>query len=116
MKPEIIFGLESAAWPTMLVSTSGIVLRANASATTMFSAALVGDEPSLSLIWAPENGISPEEFFARWDQSPKVTSDMKFRVTGGTMVRFKMVVCDFSREGSKWFVLQLLPEPAPAAR
>jgi len=99
----------------MLVNTNGIVLRANAAATTMFSAALVGDEPSLSLIWSPENGISPEEFFARWDQSPKVTSDMKFRVTGGTMVRFKMVVCDFSREGSKWFVLQLLPEPEPAA-
>jgi two-component system, cell cycle sensor histidine kinase and response regulator CckA len=114
MKSEIIFGLESAAWPTMLVSTSGIVLRANAAATTMFSAALVGDEPSLSLIWAPENGISPEEFFARWDQSPKVSSDMKFRVTGGARVSFKMVVCDFSREGSKWFVLQLLPEPEPA--
>jgi two-component system, cell cycle sensor histidine kinase and response regulator CckA len=115
MKPEIIFGLESAAWPTMLVNANCVVLRANAAATTMFSAALVGDSPSLSLIWSPENGISPEEFFARWDQSPKVTSDMKFRVTGGTMVRFKMVVCDFSREGSQWFVLQLLPEPEPAA-
>jgi len=111
MKSEIVFGLESAAWPTMLVNANGIVLRANASATSMFSAALVGDEPSLSLIWAPGNGISPEEFFARWDQSPKVTSDMKFRVTGGTMMRFKMVVCDFTREGTKWFVLQLLPEP-----
>jgi two-component system, cell cycle sensor histidine kinase and response regulator CckA len=115
MKSEIVFGLESAAWPTMLVNTNGIVLRANAAATTMFSAALVGDEPSLSLIWSPENGISPEEFFARWDQSPRVTSEMKFRVTGGTMVRFKMVVCDFSRENSRWFVLQLLPEPEPAA-
>jgi two-component system cell cycle sensor histidine kinase/response regulator CckA len=114
MKPEIIFGLESAAWPAMLVNSSCVVLRANAAATTTFSAALVGDSPSLSLIWAPENGMTPEEFFARWEQSPRVVADLKFRVTGGTIVKFSIVMCAFTREGNKWYVLQLLPEAVPA--
>ncbi|HTY86909.1 MAG TPA: ATP-binding protein [Candidatus Acidoferrum sp.] len=114
MKPEIIFGLESAAWPAMLVNASCVVLRANAAATTTFSAALVGDAPSLSLIWAPANGVSPEEFFARWEQSPKIVTALKLRVTGGTILKFNAVVSSFSREGGKWYVLQLLPELTPA--
>src|SRR5208282_1829018 len=115
MKPEIIFGLESAAWPAMLVNASCVVLRANAAATTTFSAALVGDAPSLSLIWAPDNGVTPEEFFARWEQSPKVGSELKLRVTGGTILKFNVVVCAFTREDNKWYVLQLLPAPPTAA-
>lgn len=99
----------------MLVNASCVVLRANAAATTMFSAALVGDSPSLSLIWAPDNGVTPEEFFTRWEQSPQVVSELKLRVTGGTIVKFSVVVCAFTREDNKWYVLQLLPELAPAA-
>jgi two-component system, cell cycle sensor histidine kinase and response regulator CckA len=114
MKPEIIFGLESAAWPAMLVNASCVVLRANTAATTHFSAALVGEAPSLSLIWGPDNGMTPQEFFARWEQSPKVLADLKFRVTGGALVKFSVAVCAFSRENSKWYVLQLLPEAMPA--
>jgi len=115
MKPEIIFGLESAAWPAMLVNAACVVLRANAAATTTFSAALVGDSPPLSLIWSPANGMTPEEFFADWERSPRVVTNLQFRVTGGTMIRFNVVVCAFARDESKWYVLQLLPETTPAA-
>jgi two-component system cell cycle sensor histidine kinase/response regulator CckA len=46
-----------------------------------------------------------------------VTLDVKLKVTTGETMKFTAVICSFAREGSKWFVLQLLPEavsaPAP---
>jgi len=40
---------------------------------------------------------------------------LKFRVANGTKVKFTAAVCTFSSEGSKWFVLQLLPAVEPVA-
>ena len=62
MKPEVVFGLESAAWPALLVNAGGAVLRANAAATDTFGAALAGEAPPLSAIWSPENGGTAEDF------------------------------------------------------
>jgi len=54
MKPEIIFGLESAPWPALLVDGNGVVMRANSAAATAFGGALSGDAPLLSAIWPAE--------------------------------------------------------------
>jgi signal transduction histidine kinase len=116
MKPEVVFGLESAAWPALLVGADGVVLRANAAATVTFGAALAGEAPALSAIWSPENDGTPEAFITRWEQSPAATADLKFRTVNGAATKFTAALCHFSREGNKWFVLQLLPpaERAPA--
>ena len=66
--------------------------------------------PALSAIWAPENNGTPEDFFKRWASSSKVTLDLKLKVTTGATLNFTAVICSFAREGSKWFVMQLLPE------
>jgi signal transduction histidine kinase len=119
MKPEIVFGLESAAWPAMLVSSACMILRANMSAVSTFGTAIASESPSLAALWSPENEGTPEDLFRRWGSSAKLTLDLKLRVTTGATIRFTAVICSFAREGSKWFVLQLLPEsvtpPAPAA-
>jgi signal transduction histidine kinase len=109
MKPEVVFGLEGAAWPALLLNAGGAVLRSNAAGTNTFGVALAGEAPPLSAIWSPENGQKPEEFFARWEKSPTVTADLKFRVANGTMMKFTAAICTFNSEGHKWFVLQLLP-------
>jgi signal transduction histidine kinase len=75
--------------------------------------ALAGEAPPLSAIWSPENGQKPEEFFARWEKSPTVTADLKFRVANGATIKFTAAICTFNSEGRKWFVLQLLPATAP---
>ena len=113
MKPEVVFGLESAAWPALLLNAGGVVLRTNTAATNTFGAALARESPQLSAIWSPENGRTPEEFFARWEQSPTVTADLKFRVANGAMMKFTATICAFNSEGHKWFVLQLLPAVVP---
>ena len=113
MKPEVVFGLEGAAWPALLLNAGGAVLRTNTAATNTFGVALAGEAPPLSAIWSPENGQKPEEFFARWEKSPTVTADLKFRVANGATMKFTAAICAFNSEGRKWFVLQLLPAAAP---
>jgi signal transduction histidine kinase len=115
MKPEVVFGLESAAWPALLLNAGGVVLRTNTAATNTFGTALACESPQLSAIWSPENGKTPEEFFARWEQSPTVTADLKFRVANGATMKFTAAICTFNSEGRKWFVLQLLPAVVPGA-
>jgi len=59
MKPEVVFGLESAGWPALLLNAGSVVLRANAVATATFGSALAGEAPGLSAIWSPENSGAP---------------------------------------------------------
>src|ERR1700690_4163740 len=114
MKPEIVFGLESAAWPAMLVNSGFVILRANMSAVSTFGAAIASESPPLSAIWAPENKGTPEDFFKRWGSTSKLTLDLKLKVVTGATINLTAVVCSFAREGSKLFVLQLLPEAVSA--
>ena len=117
MKPEIIFGLEGAIWPALLLNAHSVVVRANAAAQATFGAAFTGEAPALSAIWSPDNSGPPEDFLAHWERSPTPTTELKLRTANGATTRFTAAVCAFSRDGSKWYVLQLLPavEPAPGA-
>jgi len=109
MKPEVVFGLESAAWPALLLNANSVVLRTNTAAAAAFGSALAGEAPPLSAIWSPENGGTPESFFTRWEQSPAPGVELKLRVANGATTKFNAVICAFNRDGSKWYVLQLLP-------
>ena len=113
MNAEAAFGLERAAWPALLVSEDGAVLRANAAAIAVFGVALESGTPQLSAIWSPENGGKAEQFLARWEQSPTATVDLKFRAPNGTTLKRKVAICAFSREGQKRIVLQFLPKTEP---
>jgi signal transduction histidine kinase len=114
LKPEVVFGLETAAWPALLVSASGAILRANATALEIFGAALAGESPQLSAIWSPDNGGTEGQFLMLWEQAPTATADLKFRAASGATKNFTVAVSMFNKDANKWFVLQLLPEFEPA--
>lgn len=114
MKPEIVFGLESAPWPALLVDANGVVMRANSAATAAFGGALSGDAPLLSAIWPPENGTTAVDFLRRWEQSPLPVVNLKFRAPNGPMAACTVSVCTFAKDGRKWFVFQMLPITAPS--
>src|ERR1700685_1708300 len=44
-----------------------------------------------------------------WEQAPTPTADLKFRTANGATIKFTVAICTFSKDGQKWFVLQLLP-------
>jgi signal transduction histidine kinase len=113
VKPEVVFGLEGAAWPALLLDTNCGILRANSSAMGVFGAAISSAAPHLSAIWLVENGGAPDQFFARWQAAPTPTANLSFRVASGAPVKFTAAICVFGNQGQRWFVLQLLPTAEP---
>ena len=112
MSAEIVFGLESAAWPALLVDAHGAIVLANTSASTTFGDAVKGKKPPLSGVWSSENRQTVEQFFAHWEQPGATMIPLKFQVASGATVEFSASICPFNREGRKWFVLQLFALPA----
>lgn len=115
MTSEIVFGLESATWPALLVDARGAVVRANASALGAFGPALNGSNPPLASIWPSENRETVEQFLTRWEQTPVATATLKFQTAAGTAADFSTAICSFNKDGRKWFVFQMISIAAPAA-
>ena len=111
MKPEVIFGLENAAWPALLVNAGGAVLICNEAAKAVFGAALAGDPAQLGSIWSAANGSGAVEFLALWEKSRTPLMELKFHAAGGADKKFSSAVAVLTHEGGKWYVLQLLPLP-----
>ncbi len=110
MKSEAVFALEHAGWPALLVDDGSTILRANQAAVKLFGPALEGASPLLSAIWSPENGVTTEQFLARWERSPSPAVSLKFRVKGGGTITHAVVICSHARDQQRLFVLQLLPD------
>ena len=110
MKSDVAFGLESAAWPALLVEAAGTACCGNPAARKLFGPALEGDAPRLSAIWSPENSGTPESFLAQWEKSPLPTVTLKFLGPGGSTLACPTCICPLVKDGQKHFVLQLLPE------
>jgi len=113
MKPEVMFLLENANWPALLVDAASTILRANQAAVKLFGSTLEGGSPLLSAIWSPENGVAAEEFLARWERSPAPIMPLKFRIKGGAATAHTTSICSLTGATEKLFLLQLLPEPIP---
>ena len=109
MNEEIIFGLENATWPAFLVDAGGAILRGNPAAAGVFGPAITTNEVKLSELWAPENGVAPEDFFAMWEGAPTPVTDLKFRIHNGQFAKFSVAISVFLHLNRQWFVLQLLP-------
>ena len=113
MMPEVVFVLENAAWPALLVNASGAVLRFNAAAKLLFGPALDGPA-KLAAIWCTPHLGGPMGFLAEWEQSPEPQVELKFRVAGGLEKNFSTAIAIFPNASEKFFLLQLLA--ASAAR
>ena len=115
MKPEVAFALENAGWPVLLVDGAAAVCHANQAAYGLFGAALAGDSPPLSAVWSPENSSAADQFLTQWERSAAAVVPLKFQDKSGEAVACPTSICAFTRNGQKFFVLQLLREGATAA-
>lgn len=113
MKSELIFALEHAMWPALLIERSGIVRKANQAAVAAFGAVMEENFTQLSAIWSPENELKADPFLARADLAPTPTQPLKFRVRGGVTTVFSTCIAPLTREQEKFFLFQLFPMAAP---
>jgi len=115
MKSDVAFGLESAGWPALVVDGASTICRANPAALSLFGAALAGESPRLAAVWAPDNSSTADQFLAQWQRSAAPTVPLKFQSQGGQPVCYLTSICAFTKDGQKYFVLQLLRESPSAA-
>jgi signal transduction histidine kinase len=111
MKAEIVFALENAAWPALLVNAMGQVLMSNAAARTFFGAGLEAEAPSLAPFWSPKNETQFAGYLAWWEHSKPSPVELTFRSAGCVDKRFSVPIALLANEDGKWFLLQLLPLP-----
>jgi two-component system, cell cycle sensor histidine kinase and response regulator CckA len=121
MKSSAVFQLENAGWPALLLDGTITICRANAAAIRLFGPTLEGASPLLTVIWSPENTLAPEPFFAQWERSPSPAVHLKLRGKGGNTLSSSAAICSFTKDGQKYFLVQLLsegfaPPPNPVAQ
>jgi signal transduction histidine kinase len=114
MKADVVFGLENATWPCVVVHTAGGVAHTNAAAKKLLDASLSGDAPQLAAIWSPENGSTAADFLKLWLQSPVAVSGLKFKTAGGGSAAFTTAISEFTDGEGKMVLLQLLSAAAGA--
>jgi two-component system, cell cycle sensor histidine kinase and response regulator CckA len=110
MKSDVAFALENAGWPALLVDGAGTICRANAAAISVF-----GEAPGLSVVWAPGNSSTVDQFLAQWERSAVPMVLLKFRGKGGHTLGYLTSVCAFKKDDQKYFVLQLVREGVAGA-
>jgi two-component system cell cycle sensor histidine kinase/response regulator CckA len=115
MNSEVPFGLEGAIWPALLVDAAGVIRRANRAAGEAFGPGVESGSLPLANLWLAENGLSPEQFFMRSQQFRSTLSRLELMGEGGAMISHQASVCPVNHGGENFFLLQLLPDLAPAA-
>lgn len=110
MKPDSFFVLDSAGWPALLVDAAGTIVRANQEAIKKLGSVVEGERPLLSAVWAEGVGPPAEEFLAHWERSPSERVSLKLKIKGGGTAAFSVAICSFTKEGQKFFILQLLQD------
>src|SRR5664280_2114988 len=115
MKSNVAFALENAGWPALLVDGAGAICGASPAAKGLFGAVLDGESPRLAAIWSAENTSTAEQLLAQWERSAVPTLLLKFQVKDGRAVGYLTSICGLTRDGTKYYVLQLLRETMGAA-
>src|ERR1035441_6789373 len=116
MKSDVAFALENAGWPALLVDGAGTICGASPAAKGLFGTALDGESPRLAAVWSPENSSTADELLAQWERSAAPTLLLKFQGKGGRAVGYLTSICALTKDGGKYYVVQLLRETTAAAR
>jgi signal transduction histidine kinase/CheY-like chemotaxis protein len=115
LKSELFAALETVAWPALLVDEGGVILDANAAATSSFGSTLGQGAAALDAIWAPANPVKPAAILSRWDQAPTPVSPVKFTLVDGAVATFQCALAPVETAGRRCFLVQLFPVSSSAA-
>lgn len=108
---ELIFVLNNADWPVLLLDGRAFICHRNPAAVRVFGPPPAGGAVSLTEIWSPDNQFTPQRFVEDWQHTMHGTTPLKFRVNGGWEL-FQVNLCAFDHDQQEFFILQLLKLPA----
>ena len=116
MTSDIVFALENAGWPSLLVDSSGKIFRANQAAISALGGSIQEGSSDLGKFWSSEN-ISSLTDFLQSSATPMASHSLvKFNVRGGEVGSFVTYVSGFLKGDKKLYVLQLFtPQRAPTS-
>jgi two-component system, cell cycle sensor histidine kinase and response regulator CckA len=114
MKSEGAFLFESAAWPVLVLNESGVIEFGNRAAATYLGPLVQSGDASVASIWASENELTWEAFWARVARFPGESRPLKFLTKGGTIVSFEGYVSFFTKDSQTGCLLQLLSKNSEA--
>lgn len=115
MKSEFAFGVESAAWPALLLDGSGALLHANQAAAKQLGLPVTVKGSSLFALLAPDSNLSLEALLGQVERNPLTTTKLKLRDKAGAISSFQAFACIVpSNENRKLWLLQLFPEAQDA--
>ena len=115
MKSEIIFALENAAWPALLIDRSGVVRRVNQAALAVFGSTMEENSTQLSAIWSPENETKADLFLAQMEMPTARMHRLKFRVKGSATSFFSTYIAPLNQGEQKYYLFQLFAAAATLA-
>jgi two-component system, cell cycle sensor histidine kinase and response regulator CckA len=109
MKSDVIFDLENAAWPALLVDAAGEIVRANHAAMNTFGATLTKDSARLAELWSADNCLAAEKFLKDGDSTLPPLTPLKLQLAAGPKT-FSALVGLHTRNEKRFLLLQLLPD------
>jgi signal transduction histidine kinase len=107
MKPDVVFGLDNAEWPVLMVDPNGVIRNHSRGAAAVFGKIIEGSSVLLSSLWAMENDSSAVQFLSLLDISCRSYHQILFNVLGGRTESFATNVCQITVDGKKLFILQM---------
>lgn len=111
---ELVFVLNNADWPVLLLDGEGQIRHGNPAAVAVFGTPVKSGAGKLADIWGAGNAAPPKDFIADWSRAAHGTAPLKFRGQNSSPVLFVASLCAFTHDSQELFLLQLLPPPAEA--
>ena len=117
---ELVFVLNNAEWPVLLVNPDGAIRHGNPAAIESFDSAWQEGQLTLAKIWSPENSRSAKDYLEDLEKVVKGdttirrkghTSPLKFRDSGSKDISYLVTICPFQHDNEDFFLLQLMPPP-----
>ena len=108
---ELIFVLNNARWPVLVLDEDGNVYHRNPAAEKIFGPQPSGDTALFSTIWAAENKVALKDFLTDTAKTTDENPMVKFKSKSG-LVSFAASLCTFNHDNQTLEVLQLFPPSA----
>src|SRR5688500_15906892 len=105
MNSDVVFALENAGWPALLVDSAGTIQRVNQAGASALAGPIREGTTPLSFIWSKDNISGATDFLESAGYAMASHSLLKFLSKDGASMSFLTYAAPLVRGQNKYFVL-----------